>query len=144
MIVGEVRGLEVARVVVDPDGSARVEAGVGRFGADPGEAALEVVLDCLDVVDGLALDRRELGDIRRAEVRDDPAQRGDLVGREGAHAGDGAPRREVDEPLHLDMNPSTAERGLTELIDERRNDAGDLAGLARREAGPAGRTSRRA
>ncbi|MCB0970018.1 MAG: hypothetical protein KDA97_00660, partial [Acidimicrobiales bacterium] len=30
-LIGELRGLEVARVVVDDDGSARLEAGVGRF-----------------------------------------------------------------------------------------------------------------
>ncbi|CAN5120380.1 hypothetical protein BH20ACT3_BH20ACT3_13020 [soil metagenome] len=33
---GEVLGLPVARVVVDPDGSARVEAGVGRFDREAG------------------------------------------------------------------------------------------------------------
>ncbi len=35
-LLGEYLGLEVARVVVDPDGSARVEAGVGRFDREVG------------------------------------------------------------------------------------------------------------
>lgn len=35
-LVGEVRGLETARVVVDADGDARVEAGVGRFDREAG------------------------------------------------------------------------------------------------------------
>lgn len=35
-LVGELLGLEVARVVVDDDGSARVEAGVGRFDREAG------------------------------------------------------------------------------------------------------------
>ena len=58
-LVGELRGLEVARVVVDPDGTARVEAGVGRFDREAGtmvragmpEAdALQVVIDLVDPV----------------------------------------------------------------------------------------------
>lgn len=35
-LIGELRGLEVARVVVDEDGSAHVEAGVGRFDREVG------------------------------------------------------------------------------------------------------------
>lgn len=33
-LIGELLGLETARVVVDPDGGARIEAGVGRFDRD--------------------------------------------------------------------------------------------------------------
>jgi len=36
VLTGEVLGLETARVVVDPDGGARVEAGVGRFDREAG------------------------------------------------------------------------------------------------------------
>lgn len=35
-LIGELRGLEVARVVVDDDGTAHVEAGVGRFDREVG------------------------------------------------------------------------------------------------------------
>lgn len=35
-LLGEYLGLEVARVVVDPDGSAHIEAGVGRFDREVG------------------------------------------------------------------------------------------------------------
>ena len=35
-LLGELLGLEVARVVVDDDGSARIEAGVGRFDREAG------------------------------------------------------------------------------------------------------------
>lgn len=35
-LIGELRGLEVARVVVGPDGSAHLEAGVGRFDREVG------------------------------------------------------------------------------------------------------------
>ena len=36
ILLGEYRGLEVARVVIDADGTARVETGVGRFDRDAG------------------------------------------------------------------------------------------------------------
>lgn len=60
-LVGELRGLEVARVVVDEHGSAHVEAGVGRFDREVGAmmfAELAETDALARAVDFVALHRR--------------------------------------------------------------------------------------
>ncbi len=58
-LIGELRGLEVARVVVDEDGSARVEAGVGRFDREVGAmmfaelAETDALARAVELVDGI-------------------------------------------------------------------------------------------
>jgi hypothetical protein len=55
-ITGELRGLEVARVVTDPDGSARVEVGVGHHDREafamlhPERPAADALRDVIDTV----------------------------------------------------------------------------------------------
>jgi len=62
-LVGELLGLEVARVVVDPDGSAHVEAGVGRFDREVG-AMMFAELGETDAV------ARAVDIVRRSRVAD--------------------------------------------------------------------------
>jgi hypothetical protein len=60
-LIGELRGLEVARVVVDADGSARVEAGVGRFDREVGAMMFRELAE----TDALARTVELVGAIRR-------------------------------------------------------------------------------
>ena len=55
--------------------SASPGRSVLALGADGGEPAADVVLDRLDVVDGLALDLGELGDVVRRRSRSTIARR---------------------------------------------------------------------
>ena len=105
-----------------------IAARPGRVGGveDAGEATLEVVLDRLDVVDRLALDLRELGDVGRSEVLDDRPEPLLLARAEGADAGDDAVGAQVDEPLDLDADPLPVEGGLGQVVDE----GGDGATIA--------------
>jgi hypothetical protein len=60
-LIGELRGLEVARVVVDDDGSARVEAGVGRFDREVGAMMFKELAES----DALARTVELVGALRR-------------------------------------------------------------------------------
>ena len=99
---------------------------VARVGHDLREAALEVVLDCLDVVHRLALDLGEFGDVVTVELLHDVAQRLLLAVVQRAHAVEDAGVGEVDEPLDLDVHAHPVERGLRQVVDER----GDGAAVA--------------
>ncbi len=91
-------------------GDVRVRGGV--------EAALEEVLDGLDVVLGDGLDLGELGDLLGTEGLDDAAQVGALGVGEGGGAGQDALVGEVDEPLDLDLEAGPVEGGLGQVVDE--------------------------
>jgi len=85
------------------------------------QAALEVVLDGLDVVHGLALDLGELGDVVGTEIGHDGTQLGDLGLAQLPHPGHDLTVGEVDEPLDLDVHARPVEGRLTEVVDERRH-----------------------
>jgi len=89
---------------------------------DPGETALEEVLDRLDVVHRLPLDGGQFLDLRRPELGHDPAEGGLLVVGEVTDARDHLVVGEVDQPLDLDVDPHPVERRLGEELDEWRDD----------------------
>jgi len=70
-IRGEIRGLEVARVVVDDDGSARVEVGVGRHDRE----AFALVHGDLPTPEALASVVRSVDTWRRPEAEAHPLRR---------------------------------------------------------------------
>ena len=114
--VGEVVDVLAGAGEVD---QLRYPGQAGRaFVGNRGEAALEVVLDGLDVVDRLALDLGELGNVVNAEVQGDRAQAGLLVGPERSNVGDDVVVREMDQPLDLDTHALAVERGLGEVVDQ--------------------------
>jgi hypothetical protein len=107
-LLGELLGLEVARVVVDEDGTARVEAGVGRFDREAGtmvragmaEAdALHVVIDLVAPVRRADAERHPMNQLvrdrwMRAVVVANPA----LVGAAELHpVGSARPRANLTE-----------------------------------------------
>ena len=85
-----------------------------------GQAALDVVLDRLDVVDGLPLDLGVLGDAVGAEVLRDRAQQRPLVIGQGAQTGDHLAVQQVDHPLGLHHQAGAVQRRLGEVVDQRR------------------------
>lgn len=102
-----------------------------RLQRGAGQAALDVVLDRFDVVDGLALDLGVLGDALGAEVLGDGAQQGALVVCEGAQPGDDLLIEQVDHPLGLHHQAGAVQRRLGEVVDQRR----DLPAVAAVERG---------
>ena len=120
--------------------SARPASSLG--GGDRGEAALEEVLDGLDVVQRLALDRRELLDLGGAEVVDDLAQLGLLVVGQRADPGDDLVGGQPDQPLDLDADAGPVEGGLGQVVDQRRDDAA-VATVEGAEGDGGGRVSER-
>jgi len=92
-----------------------------RVVADLGEAALDVVLDGLDVMHRLALDLSELGNVVDAEVFDDRSQAGLLLRGEGPNTGDHVVVGQMDQPLDLDPHPLAVEGRLGEVVDQRGN-----------------------
>ena len=115
--VGQVVDVLAGAAEVDQLG----EPAVLVAGGDRGEAALEEVLDGLDVVLRLALDLRELGDLVGAEVLDDLAQLLLLAVGERADPRHDLVRGEEDQPLDLDPDPLPVERRLGEVVDEGRH-----------------------
>ena len=127
--VGEVVDVLAGAVDVHDLGE-RLEGGAGQ-------PALDVVLDRLDVVDGLPLDLGVLGDALGAEVlRDRPQQRPLVLG-EGAQAGDDLAVQQVDHPLGLHHQAGAVQRRLGQVVDQRR----DLAAVAAVERGQGDRGS---
>ncbi len=137
---------ERVRQVVDVLGRAREVHELARRGearraeslGGGGDAALDEVLDGLDVVHRLALDGGELGDLVGAERGGDPAQVRDLGVGEGGGAGDdgaGGRRRAVaqrDQPLDLDVDARPVQRGLAEVVHQR-CDGAPVAAVERAE-----------
>ena len=121
--VGEVVDVLARAREVDELAHGRQDRLVAEEAGGGGDATLDEVLDCLDVVDGLPLDLGELGDAGGAEVGDDRAEVALLVLREACCARDDLLVGEVDEPLDLDVEAFAVERGLGEVIDERRDRA---------------------
>ena len=70
-VIGELRGLEVARVVVDEDGTPRLEVGVGRFDRE----AFALLHGDLAPPDALARAVQLVGDLRRAGGEPHPVNR---------------------------------------------------------------------
>jgi hypothetical protein len=70
-VVGEVLGLEVARVVVDADGTARLEVGVGRFDRE----AFALLHGDLSPPEALARAVREVSAVRRPDAEPHPINR---------------------------------------------------------------------
>src|SRR5690606_15547845 len=101
------------------------------------QAALDVVLDRLDVVDGLPLDLGVLGDAVGAEVLRDRAQQRPLLIGECAQAGDDLAVQQVDHPLGLHHQAGAVQRRLGEVVDQRC----DLAAVAAVERGQGDRGS---
>jgi hypothetical protein len=146
LLDGALHHERVGQVVDVLAGAAEVdelgEAGVLGGGGDRGEAALEEVLDGLDVVQRLALDRCELLDLGGAEVLDDLAQ-GRLLGvGQGAHPRDDLVGGQPDQPLDLDPDAGPVEGRLGQVVDERRHDAA-VATVERTEGDGRGRVSKR-
>src|SRR5690606_41347343 len=73
-----------------------------------------------------------------AEADDDVAQVRLLLARQHGSAGDHAVRREVDEPLDLDVQALAVERGLGQEVDER-GDGEAVAAVERTEGDRWGR-----
>ena len=96
------------------------------------EPLLEEVLDRLDVVHRDALDLGQLGRPRRSEGRDDVAEVGDVVVGQRGRTRDDAVGGQVDQPLDLDVHALAVERGLAQVVDERR-DRGAVAAVQRTE-----------
>ena len=69
-IRGEIRGLEVARVVVDDDGAARVEVGVGRHDRE----AFAMVHGDLPTADALGVGGRQRRHLAPSRRRDPPPE----------------------------------------------------------------------
>jgi len=86
------------------------------------QPAFQEVLDRLDVVPGLGLDGGEFGDLRLPETLDDAAQVGGVVVGQRRGPGDGAPRGEVEQPLHLHPHARAVERRLREVVHDRGDD----------------------
>jgi len=85
------------------------------------EATFEVILDGFHVVDRLTLQLGQLGDVDRIEVIHDSQQAGLLVGAERPNIRDDLAGGEVDQPLDLDMNAFSVQRGLGEVVHQGRN-----------------------
>ena len=92
---------------MDEGGGARQHRVVRDPLADP-------VLDCLDVVVGLALDRLHALAVRFAEPGGERAQLRRRGRRERRDFGDARLGAERDQPLNLDVNAMTDERKLAE------------------------------
>src|SRR5690606_1936813 len=103
-----------------------------------GDTALDEVLDRLDVVHRLALDRGQLGDLVRTERRGDRAQVVDLRGRQRGRARHDSTRgaaravAQHDQPLDLDVDALAVQRGLAEVVHER-GDGAAVAAVERAE-----------
>jgi hypothetical protein len=70
-VVGEILGLEVARVVVDADGGSRLEVGVGRFDRE----AFALLHGELSPPEALARAVEEVSAVRRPDVEPHPINR---------------------------------------------------------------------
>src|SRR5690606_6868099 len=92
--------------------------------------ALDVVLDCLDVVHGGALNLGVLGNAVRTKVGRNGAQKSRLVGGQRACAGHSAGLTQVNEPLDLDVQARAVKSGLGQVVDERRG-GGAVAAVER-------------
>ena len=94
-----------------------------RLQRGAGDAGLDDVLDRLDVVHGLALKGGVLGDGVGIKLRRDVAQQRRLVVGQRAHSGHRIGLAQVDEPLDLDVQAHAVERGLGQVVDQRRHRA---------------------
>jgi len=127
------------REIVDVLGRAR-EVDEFRDARDlrhRGEPLLQPVLDRLDVVVGLPLDRLHARGVRRREIARHGRERLGGGGRERRHLGDGRLGGERLEPRDLDPHTVADEAEFAEVTGERR----DLAGVApveRRQRGEGG------
>lgn len=70
-VLGEVLGLEIARVVVDDDGTSRLEVGVGRFDRE----AFALLHGDLSPPEALARAIEEVGAVRRPDAEPHPINR---------------------------------------------------------------------
>ena len=86
--------------------------------ADRGEAATDVVLNGLDVVDRDGFDVSEFRDRSGIELGDDGAQLLLLFGGQGTGAWKYVVAGQVDEPLDLDGHAVAVERGLGQVVDQ--------------------------
>jgi hypothetical protein len=109
VLLGELRGLEVARVVVAPDGSAHIEVGVGRFDREVGAMMFAELSD----TDALARAVAFVDEVRRPGAARHPlnqlvperwlravlVERPDLIGAASLHpVGSAVPRANLKEP----------------------------------------------
>jgi hypothetical protein len=108
----------VAQVVDVLAGAEQVDdlVQVGQRGV--GHPLLQVVLHRLDVVQGDPLGLGQLGDPGRTELARDPAQVGGLLTGQPAQPGNRPGRGQVDQPLHLDVQPPLVQRGLRQVRRE--------------------------
>ena len=100
--------------------------------ADAGQAAADVVLHGLDVVDRDGLDLGQFGDGGGVELGDDRTQLLLLFRRQRPGAGQDAVAGQVDQPFDLDGHPVAVQGGLGEVVDQRR-DGGLVAAIQRAE-----------
>ena len=128
---------ERVRQVVDVLGRAReVHELAQRLERRPGDARLDDVLDRLDVVDGLPLERGVLGDCRGVETRGNVTQEFELGGGQGAHPRHRIGRAQVDKPFDLDVQSHAVERLLGQVLDQAPDDAAVAAvERAKRDSG---------
>ena len=107
------------RLLMSSDVQAKCTSSLRRPRAlVPVEAALDVVLNRLDVVDGLALDFRVLCNALGTKSGRDRAQQRRLVGRQNARARHRANGAQVNEPFHLNVEALAIQRGLGKVVNE--------------------------
>ena len=102
------------------------------FDADGGQAAADVVLHGLHVVDGDGFDFGEFGDRCGVEFGDDGAELLLLFRGERAGAGEDVVAGQVDEPLDLDGHAVAVEGRLGQVVHQGR-DGGLVAAVQRAE-----------
>ena len=95
-----------------------------------GQAAADVVLHGLDVVDRDGFDFGQFGDGGGVEFGDDGAELVLLVRGQRAGAGEDVVAGQVDEPLDLDGHAVAVEGGLGQVVNEGR-DGGLVAAVQR-------------
>jgi hypothetical protein len=120
----------VGEVVDVLGGAAEVHHGRQVFDADRRQAAADVVLHCLHVVDRDGLDFGQLGNGGGVEFGDDGAELLLLRGRQRPRAGKDVVAGQVDEPLHFHGHAVAVEGCLGQVVNEGR-DGGLVAAVQR-------------